>query len=125
MNKPTAMILLLGALLLTSLFLLMRPAPEPVTPAINLPARIVDFTVENGQLAGGPALVAVIKDTPVTLRFATNQKDEAHLHGYDLSVELKPGQQSDITFVANLSGRFEIELHKSHSTLAVLEVRPR
>ena len=125
MNKSTVAIVLLGALLLTSLFLLMRPAQESVTPPLDLPARIVNFTVKDGQLAEGSAVVAVIKDTPVTLRFVTNQKDEAHLHGYDLSAELKPGQTSEITFVASISGRFEIELHKSHRKVAVLEVRPR
>ena len=125
MSKPAVMILLLGVVLLIGLFLLMRPAQESVTPSLDLRARIVDFTVKDGQLVKGPVTVAVIKDTPVTLRFDTNQSDEAHLHGYDLSAELKPGQRSEITFVATISGRFEIELHKSHTKLAALEVRPR
>lgn len=125
MTKSTIAILLLGALLLTGLFLLMKPAQEPATPSLDLPARIVDFTVKGGQLAEGPAVVDVVEGTLVTLRFFTNQKDEAHLHGYDLSAELKPGQRSEITFRADISGRFEVELHKSHSKLAVLEVRPR
>lgn len=125
MTKSTIAILLLGALLLTGLFLLMKPAQEPATPSLDLPARIVDFTVKSGQLAEGPAVVAVVEGTLVTLRFFTNQIDEAHLHGYDLSAELMPGQSSEITFRADISGRFEVELHKSHSKLAVLEVRPR
>ena len=124
MNRSTLMILLFGALLLTGLFLLMRPVQEPVTASLDLPARIVDFAVTDGRLAEGPAVVSVTEGTPVTLRFVANQEDEAHLHGYDLSAELKPGQRSEITFVASISGRFEIELHKSHAKLAVLEVQP-
>lgn len=125
MNRSSLMILLLGALLLMGLFLLMRPAQEPVTVPLDLQARIVDFAVTDGRLGEGPAVVAVVEGTPITLRFVTNQKDEAHLHGYDLSAELKPGQRSEISFVARISGRFEIELHKSHTKLAVLEVQPR
>ena len=68
MNRSTLMILLFGALLLTGLFLLMRPAQEPVTASLDLPARIVDFAVTDGQLAEGPAVVSVIEGTPVTLR---------------------------------------------------------
>ena len=125
MNKSSLAILLVGALLLAGLFVVMKPAPEPIAPSAQRQLHIVDFTVKDGQLAEGPATVAIIQDTPVTLRFVSNQKDEAHLHGYDLSADLEPGQSAQITFVANKSGRFEIELHKSHTTLAALEVRPR
>ncbi len=124
-NKSAITILLVGSLLLIGLFLLMRPAQETLTQPLELSARIVDFTVKDSQLAEGPTVVTVIKGTPVTLRFLSNENDEAHLHGYDLVSNLTPGQRSEISFVANISGRFDIELHKSHTSLAVLEVRPR
>lgn len=125
MNKSSLAILLVGALLLAGLFVVMKPAPEPMAPVAERQIQVVDFTLKDGQLAKGPATVSVIQDTPVTLRFVSNLKDEAHLHGYDLSADLKPGETAQITFVANKSGRFEIELHKSHTTVAALEVQPR
>lgn len=125
MNKATLSILLVGAALLVGLFILMRPTPAPVATTSEIQVRVVNFTVTDGRLTEGPTTVAVIQGTPVTLRFTTNQKDEAHLHGYDLSADLTPGETAQIAFVADKSGRFEIELHKSHTTVTALEVRPR
>ncbi len=125
MNKSVVSILLIGAALLTGLFLQMRPSQPPATPEVSLPASLVDFTVRDGQLSEGPAIVQVAQHTPVTLRFFTNQKDEVHLHGYDLTASLEPGEITTMTFIATNSGRFEIELHNSHAKLAVLEVQPR
>lgn len=125
MNRSALFLLLIGALLLAGLFVLMKPTPEPVLSATELQAQTVDFTVKDGQLAEGPATVAVVKGTNLTLRFSANHNDEVHLHGYDLSANLRPGETAEITFAANVSGRFEIELHKSHTTLAALEVHPR
>ncbi|HCS29430.1 MAG TPA: hypothetical protein DIW43_18390 [Spongiibacteraceae bacterium] len=130
MNKWAVSILLTGAALLIGLFLLMKPSQPPATPLSNLPpssppATIVDFTIHDGQLADGPAILTVAQHAPVTLNFLTNQKDEAHLHGYDLSARLTPGEAATMTFIATNSGRFEIELHRTHTTLTVLEVRPR
>lgn len=124
MNKSTVSILLLGVLLLGGLFLVMRPAPQSAAKPTELQTRQFEFNVIDGQLAEGPVVVAVTEGTPVTFRFFTNKKDEVHLHGYDLSAELKPDEASQISFVADKSGRFEMELHKSHSKLSVLEVRP-
>ncbi len=125
MNKSSLAILLVGALLLAGLFVVMKPAPDPVAPLAEDQMQIVNFTVKDGQLAEGPATVAVTQGTHVTLRFISNLKDEAHLHGYDLSADLTPGETAQIRFIANKSGRFEIELHKSHTTVAALEIRPR
>ncbi len=125
MNKSVVSILLIGAALLAGLFLQMRPSQAPATPSTNLPARIVDFSIKGARLIEGSAMVQVAQHTPVTLRFFANQKDEVHLHGYDLTASLEPGEITTMTFIATNSGRFEIELHNSHAKLAVLEVQPR
>ena len=38
--------------------------------------------------------------------------DELHLHAYDLTVDLVPNQSADLTFLAKITGVFEVELEK-------------
>jgi hypothetical protein len=50
--------------------------------------------------------------------------DEVHVHGYDLSGDVAPGQPLTISFAATAAGIFEIELESRHLPIAELEVRP-
>lgn len=50
---------------------------------------------------------------------------ELHLHGYDLEEEIEPGEPAEISFEADLTGRFEIENHDSEAELGALVVEPR
>jgi hypothetical protein len=60
----------------------------------------------------------------VSLTVRSDAADEVHLHGYELSAELKPGSSATLAFSADKSGRFEIELHRSGLHLGTLEVAP-
>ncbi len=39
--------------------------------------------------------------------------------------ELEPGEPAELSFRANLTGRFEIENHETEEALGTLVVRPR
>jgi hypothetical protein len=49
-------------------------------------------------------------------------EDEVHLHGYDLSADVAPGQAARITFTADVAGEFEVELEELGIPLAELTV---
>ena len=49
---------------------------------------------------------------------------EVHVHGYDLSRAVSPGEPARIGFVADIAGRFEVELEESGVQIADLTVRP-
>ena len=155
MNRQALFAILFGAGLMTGLFYLMRPEPEPpaapAPPAAGSevppppgalpgepgpvpegslelpapPAMTVDWTVRGGKLTAGPARVVLKAGDDVVLNVLSDRDDELHLHGYDLSMDLKAGQSARLSFRAEHSGRFEAELHRSHLQLGTLEVLPR
>lgn len=147
MNKTAILFLLLGAVLLTGLFLLLRPAPEddtvaapapagsagiaavpvaPPKPAVAVPATVeIEWVVQDGQRQSGPERVELRAGDEVVLTLRSDRDDELHVHGYDLHTHLRAGEPATLRFTADRSGRFECELHKSHLALGVLEVLPR
>ena len=49
---------------------------------------------------------------------------QVHLHGYDISRDVKPGSRARFSFEANAEGIFEVELHGSGTQIAELVVEP-
>lgn len=92
------------------------PPPEPQV----VRARIV---VPAGT---APAVqkLSVQRDKEVVLVVEAEVADEVHVHGYDLSAEVAPGQPATIRFKASAPGIFEIELEDSALAIGELEVRP-
>jgi len=60
----------------------------------------------------------------VTLVVSSNVADEVHLHGYDLMRDVAPGRPLRLTFVARLSGTFDLELEDVRLGLGELSVPP-
>jgi hypothetical protein len=50
--------------------------------------------------------------------------EEVHVHGYDISKDVGPGQNARFNFVADLEGIFEIELENSGVQIVELVVEP-
>lgn len=127
-----------AAVLLAGLYVAFRPqaaAPEPEVsgpePTAGPPAvagaplrQEFGLRVADGRLVSAPAALRVLAGTEVTLRVQSDRPDELHVHGYDLSLPLEAGRPALLTFVADRSGRFEIELHAGHLELGALEVLP-
>ena len=141
------MFVLGGALILAALFSVLRPpppavVPPPPTPLAAAPAAAplapvapvsapppasearIELKVEKGRLVQGPPVTQVPQGTVVTFSILTDHADELHLHGYDLTLKLKKGEQGHMAFVADRSGRFTYELHHHHAELGALEVLP-
>ena len=78
------------------------------TPA-SQPQRVL-VVVENAEPVGGVRQVPVEEGTEVELVVRADVEDEVHLHGYDLTADVAPGQPARITFTADLVGEFEAEL---------------
>ncbi|HWH05492.1 MAG TPA: hypothetical protein VNT23_03520 [Gaiellaceae bacterium] len=91
------------------------PAEGPVT---------VRITVSGGQPQGGIARPSVRRGREVRLVVASDVADHVHVHGYDLFADVAPGSPAELTFTADVPGRFEIELEDSGLYIADLEVRP-
>jgi hypothetical protein len=67
--------------------------------------------------------VPVKKGSTVTLQVTSDVADEVHLHGYDKHVDVEKGGTARLTFTANLTGVFEVELESRGLRLAQLQVQ--
>jgi len=94
-------------------------------PASSPGNRVFELGLKNGRLVSGPAVLQVKAGDRITLKIASNNSDELHVHGYDLRLRIKPEEVVNLDFTANRTGRFGLELHRAHAELGALEVYPQ
>jgi hypothetical protein len=85
--------------------------------------RLFQVSVTGSTMSPGN-LQAYENDT-VTLSISTDKYEEIHLHGYDKHFFPSPGQAATLTFPADLTGNFVIEIESTSTSLGLLEVQPR
>jgi FtsP/CotA-like multicopper oxidase with cupredoxin domain len=95
-----------------------EPAPQPAPTFERV-------RVRGGKPVGGIQKITVKKGERARIEVtSTDTSDEIHLHGYDITRDLKPGRRARFSFKANAEGIFEIELHGSGTLIANLTVEP-
>ncbi len=97
-------------------------APAGSAPATQDAGQRIDVTVTAGRVSGDTGRVPVPLGETVTLTVTGDAADEVHLHGYDLTAPLAAGRPATLTFVADVPGVFEAELHGSGTVLLTLQV---
>lgn len=115
-----AVLAVISVLVLGGLFLILRPDP----PAASAPGeRSIDLKItENGM---NPEEVSVREGDRVTMSITSDRPVEIHVHGYNLEQEVGPGETTEFSFEAELTGRFPMEDHETEAELGVLVVEPR
>ncbi len=93
-----------------------------VTPPPANPSKTIRIVVKDGKVVGGLNKTTVDKNTNVTVIVSADVSDELHVHGYDLMKDVAPGAPAKITFVANIPGRFEMELENRGLQISDFEV---
>jgi len=83
-------------------------------------------TVDPGPLltSAGVREIRVKKGETVRFRARSSTDEEIHVHGYDLTKAVKPGQTARMSFKATIDGIFEIEFEHSGTPIARLRVDP-
>lgn len=111
-----------------------QPAPDPVTsaaattapaapePSPRAAARLIEVSYEAGQITTAEPRVEVSRGDEVALRITSDVAEEVHVHGFDLVFDVPAGRTVEKTFVADLPGQWEVELHKAHRPMLVLKV---
>lgn len=97
------------------------PGTSP-TPDISVAETIVELTITKGVPSTDLGQVAVPLGNTVRLFITADAPDEVHVHGYDLTLDLAAGVPGELTFVADVPGIFEVELHESEQLLCELRV---
>jgi hypothetical protein len=89
----------------------------------------VSFEVRQQRIADPAPTVRVMQGDTLVLELRSDVALDAHLHGYDLTLLLKPGKPGRLKLVANILGRFPLAPHNAghhHGrTLLYVEVVPR
>ena len=93
--------------------------PSNAAPAAD---QTFEITAAGGQVTGDTGRLEVAVGEAVAVRVTSDTADEVHLHGYDVSAPVAPGQPAELLFEATIPGVFEIELENSGVALARLQV---
>jgi hypothetical protein len=83
----------------------------------------ISVRISDGKVMGVPGQVEVNRGSRVRIEVTSDRSDEVHIHGYDKTVKLVPGQPGAVQFVAEVPGVFEVETHDSGLLLFQLVVR--
>jgi len=103
----------ISVLVLGGLFLILRPDPPAATPAKH------SFDLEIRGDGMSPEEVSVREGDRVTMSITSERPVEVHVHGYDLEQEVEPGEPTELSFEADLTGRFPMENHETEAELGV------
>ena len=104
-----------------ALFLALRPGTTASSGEAR--ERNVDVSIADGEM--DPRVVSAVEGDTVTLNLSAEEPVEVHLHGYDIEEEVEPDEPVEVSFDADLTGRFDIEDHETEAVLGTLVVRPR
>jgi hypothetical protein len=103
------------------------PAPSPTLSTrpttVALVDQAIDITVADGKVTPAPGRVDVEKGDKVALTVTSDVADEVHVHGYNLMKDVEAGGSVTITFTADLSGVWEVELESRKLQLTELQVQ--
>ena len=97
-------------------------SPSETSAAASPAGQRIEVQVTGGQVSGDTGRVPVSSGEQVTLVITSDAADEVHVHGYDLTAALSPGQPAELTFDATIPGVFEVELHEAGTLLLTLQV---
>lgn len=93
-------------------------------PAADPDAGVIVIDIAGGSVVGGVRREKVTQGDEVTLRITGDVADELHVHTYDVTADLEPGETAEVTFEAAIPGIHEVELEKRHQKVLELEVAP-
>jgi hypothetical protein len=93
-------------------------------PAADPDAGAITIEIAGGSVVGGVRREKVTQGDEVTLRVTSDVADELHVHTYDVTADLEPGETVELTFPATIPGIHEVELEKRHQKVLEIEVAP-
>lgn len=97
-------------------------APPTAPPSSAPEGRTIEVMFADGEVSGETGRVPVPLDETVTIVVTSDVADEVHVHGYDVSAPVAPGEPAVLTFEATIPGVFEAELHEVGEELLSIQV---
>ncbi len=100
------------------------PPASTVPPTVTTTEPDVPGLILAGGAVTGPEELRVTLGEEARWEVASDVAQELHVHGYDLVFELAPGEITEVRFVADVPGIFEVETHPGHERVVNLVVEP-
>ena len=104
-----------------------EPVPTATVPAATQPpaAEFDRIDVQAGKPQGGVRTITVQQGERARIQVSSQDtSDVVHVHGYDLTRDLKAGDSVRFAFDADAEGVFEIELEDAGTQIGELVVEP-
>lgn len=98
------------------------PSPGEPSPTAGTDAVVVKVQVSGGRVRPGLQTTKVKAGQKVTITATSDVADSIHVHGYDKTLDLPPGEAASVSFVADVKGVFEVETHETELLVAKLAV---
>ncbi|RAY14047.1 hypothetical protein DPM19_17350 [Actinomadura craniellae] len=92
--------------------------PSPPAPQVT----VITVTVTGGKVTPPARRIQVDRGQTVRVTVTSDIADEFHLHGYDRTLDVRPGRPATLEFTADLPGVFEAEMHHSGARVFDLQV---
>lgn len=132
MNKISSIFIAVGLIVLIGVgYLLFKPKQEPAVTDKQIiteppPPAFVEILLDyKKDVAAEPKSVRIEEGQKVVIKTTADIKDEVHLHGYDISVDIEPGKQAVLEFTADKTGRFPVELEMIKKDIGIIEIYPK
>ncbi|HEU5159261.1 MAG TPA: hypothetical protein VFU43_19860 [Streptosporangiaceae bacterium] len=113
------MVLVRMLVLAASLVLISACAEKSSTPR-NSGVEIIDVSFQGHQENRPPYTVS--KGQHVQIRVSTTVADELYVHGYEQKADAPAGYPAAVEFVADKTGRFDVEMRRAGVKLFELRV---
>ncbi|MFG1625520.1 hypothetical protein [Kribbella sp. NPDC049227] len=96
---------------------------EPSATATPVADTTAQVTIKAGKVStAGGAVVKAKAGQKVRIVATSDVAESLHVHGYDKTLDLKPGKSASLEFVADTKGSFEVETHESGDLAFRLQV---
>lgn len=100
-----------------------EPSASESPSASSALGTIVEIELVKGKPAKLYDDVKLSKGDRITLKVTSDQEHEIHVHGYDKMLDLKPGEVEKLTFTADKTGSFLVEVEDTSKELFSIQVK--
>lgn len=88
-------------------------------------AATTEIELRNGDVVGGVQEIEVERGERIEFAVISDAPDEIHVHGYELTKDVRPDRPARFSFTADAEGIYEVEAHDiGHALIAELRVTP-
>ena len=99
------------------------PSAGSTSAAPSPDVKVIAVRYRSGKVTPSPDRISVSKGQNVRIEVTSDATDEIHVHGYDLTAGLAPNRTAVVSFRANQTGLYEVEVEDAGVLLFQLLVR--